>query len=505
MTAVNKIDSNNTGLAYAEEESIGVLGGSPVWKSLSPNSYDDFGGEITTVAPRPINPSRQRRKGVVTDLDASGGFNQNLNYTGLSDIMQGFMFADMRRKGHADVASTDANTFFSADIDASFLVGSLVKGDGFDSSSNNALFEVTAVSSGVSVDVDGTLVVDGSTTGAVLDVVGYQSATGDIDVVTTGDFATLTSTVLDFTTLGLVAGQWIFIGGDSASLRFTNAANNGFKRIRSVDANAVVIDKSYLPMVAEANAAQDVQIFFGDVLKNEQAGLITRRSYHLERTLGQPDDASVATQSEVLKGAVPDEITLNVPTADLVTIDMSFMATDNEQRTAAQGPLQTSVQNFLSSDDMNSSSDVGRMRLTLVSATNESVDSLFAYVTEAKVMVKNNLSMNKAVGILGSFDVTAGVFEVSGELTAYFSNVTAVQAVRNNSDVTLDISFIKDNQGIVFDMPLIALGNGRLNVEIDEPITLPLVTDAASGEDVHPNLNHTLLVTYFNYLPEAAM
>jgi hypothetical protein len=70
--------------------------------------------------------------------------------------------------------------------------------------------------------------------------------------------------------------------------------------------------------------------------------------------------------------------------------------------------------------------------------------------------------------------------------------------------VTLDIGFARDNQGIIFDLPLIALGDGRLSVEVDQPITLPLTTDAASGQDVDTNLDHTMLITYFNYLPNAA-
>ncbi len=64
---------------------------------------------------------------------------------------------------------------------------------------------------------------------------------------------------------------------------------------------------------------------------------------------------------------------------------------------------------------------------------------------------------------------------------------------------------MKNNKGIVFDLPLIALGDGRLSVEIDAPITLPLTTDAATAEKIDAtNLNHTMLVTYFAYLPTAA-
>ena len=58
----------------------------------------------------------------------------------------------------------------------------------------------------------------------VVKVVGFQGATGDVTATATG----LGSTLLDFTTLGLSAGQWIWVGGDTSGVKFATAACNGW-------------------------------------------------------------------------------------------------------------------------------------------------------------------------------------------------------------------------------------------------------------------------------------
>ena len=519
MAAVSKIDSNATGLAYAEESQLGLLpgegglGGTPTWYRLNPNSYSDFGGEIVTVAPNPINADRQRRKGVTTDLNANGGINHNLSYTNLSHIMQGAFFADIRYKGEEAVTAVDEDTVnpdeYEVAATAGFIVNSLIIGKNFTNSANNGLNVVTAVVTDTSVEVaTGQLVAEASPPStAVIKVVGYQFAADDANIVVSGDLPTITSdAAFDFTTLGLVAGQWVYLGGDTAATVFTNSANNGFKRIRTVSATAITFDKSDSAMIAESlSGGETIQMFYGDVLKNETGSLITRRTYNVERLLGAPDDASPADlQSEVLSGAVLNEVTFNIPQAELANVDFTFVALDNTQRDSTTGEKQSSVQDFAVATEYNTSSDIGRIRLGTVSATNEATSALFAYVTEASIAINNNVTPNKAVGTLGAFEVTAGTFAVSGELTAYFSDVASTQAVRNNTSVTLDISFVKDNTAMIMDLPLVSLGDGRLNVEIDQPITLPLSSDAASGADVFSELNHTMLITYFDYVPTAA-
>src|SRR5690554_443698 len=118
----------------------------------------------------------------------------------------------------------------------------------------------------------------------------------------------------DLTTLGLIPGEWVFLGGDSASARFEN--NSGFARIGTLTETYLEFDKvSWTPQV-EAAGTKEIRIFFGSVLKNEDdPSLIKRRTYHVERTLGQDADGIM---SEYLVGAVPNEMTLNIAQADKV-------------------------------------------------------------------------------------------------------------------------------------------------------------------------------------------
>lgn len=508
MAAVTKIDSNVSGLRYAEELTIGVLPGSPVWQPLEPNSYTDFGGEIVTVARNPINPSRQRKKGRTVDLNASGGFNTDLTQSNLQDILQGFFFADLRRKGeeHPTSATVQAgdDTYEMAST-AGFFVGSLIFVTGFANAANNGLKRVTAVTANVSVAVAETLVNESAPAAAQAVVIGHQFAAGDLDVTTTGDYATYTSTTKDLTQLGLVPGEFFYVGGDSATLKFTNSANNGFKRAKSIATNALVVDKSALAMITEASTTETIQIFVGRVLKNETGSLIKRRTYQLERTLGAPDDAAPSQiQSEYLVGQVPSEITLNLVTADKMNADLAFVGTDFEQRSGVTGVKSGTRPALVEMDMFTTSSDVTRIKLHKLVAGTEAPSALFAFLQEMNLTVNNNVSPNKAIGRLGAFEVTAGTFEVSGQMTAYFSDVAAITAIRDNDDVSLDLQIVRSNAGISVDFPLLTLGDGRANVEQDQPITIPLSADAATGAKVDPNMDHTLLMVFYDFLPTLA-
>lgn len=498
---VNKIDSNVTGLRYAEEATLKKLPASPVFHMLEPNSYSDFGGQIATVARNPINASRQRKKGVVTDLDASGGFNQDLTTVNTTRLLQGFFFADAREKWTSKSLLNNTNALVAVTAEAYTVtgapvlpVGTLIKASGFNKVANNGIKKLAVASTASAITVSG-LAVEATSANARLEVVGQEFDAGDISIALNGGFAQLTSATVDMTTLGPIPGEWVFIGGDSVTNRFENSY--GFARIGSVSATYIELDKISWEPVVEDGAGVSLHVYFGTVIKNEsERAKIKRRTYHVERTLDNDNDG---TMSEYLVGAVPNEFTMTVSQADKVTIDMSFVALDNEQRTGVEGLKGGSRPILPPSDAFNTSTDFTRIKLAPVDLETANPKPLFAYATEMTLTINNNVSANKAIGVLGGFDTTAGTFEVGGSMTVYFADIKAVRAVRENADITLDAALVKDNAGMVFDIPLLSLGDGRLSVEQDQPITLPLENNAAESK-----FGHTLLFNNFAYLPDIA-
>ena len=505
----NKIDSNITGLAFAEEESLKTLPATPVWYGLEPNSYSDFGGELSTVARAPIDPSRQNKKGTITDLDASGGFNIDFTKSNLVRLLQGFFFADARQLPSTQALNAAAvpltgvtassKTYAAASGLGSFAANQIVFASGFTNATNNGLKTVASSTAGTVV-VNETLTDEASPPAAAkLETVGFQFASGDISLAVTSGIPSLVATAADFTTLpGLIPGLWVFIGGDAAGTRFAN--NVGYARIKSIAAKAIVFDDTSFTPATEAGTGKTIRLFVGTVVKNEKTpSLIKRRSYNIERQLGS---GPTSTQAEYLEGAVANEFTLNVPQADKLNADLTFVACDNTHRSGEAGDeIKGGTRVGVAGEDAyNTSSDIYRIKMSVIDPASSNPSALFGYVSEANVSINNNVSPNKAIGTLGAFDTSAGNFEVGGSITAYFTTISAVRAVRQNADVGLSIIGASKNAGFVFDIPLLGLGGGRLNVEKDAPITVPL--EPAGAENAN---GYTMLYEAFSYLPSVAM
>lgn len=510
---INKIDSNITGLAFAEEECLkvlpGVNGADAVWYQLEPNSYSDFGGDSSTVARSPIDPSRQNKKGTITDLDASGGFNTDFTKSNLVRLLQGFFFADAHELATTEplnsakivitgVTGTSKTVAAASGLNV-FKAKQILFGSGFLNAANNGLHVVASSTAASVVFADAMADEAAPPAAAKLQAVGFEFPAGDVSFAVTSGLPSIVTTATDFTTVpGLMVGGWIFIGGDKASSAF--AHNVGYARVKAISTHSVVFDDTTFDPQNETGAAISLRIFIGTILRNEkQASLIKRRSYNLLRTLGE---GANSTQGEYLEGAVANEFTLNVPQGDKLNADLTFVACDDVFVSGDVGDelKPGRVVPPLGEDAFNTSSDIYRIKMSVVDPTSSNPKALFGYVSEANISINNNVTPNKAVGILGAFDTSAGNFEVGGSATVYFTTVAAVKAVRANADVALSVIGAARNAGFIFDIPLLGLGGGRIAVEKDSPITVPL--EPAGAENAN---GYTLLFESFAYLPNLAM
>lgn len=497
MAANLKLDSNSTGLRVARQDSVSALPATPVWYPVNPNSYSDFGGEIKTVARQPINDSRQREKGVVVDLDASFGIQEDFTIKSLQRFIEGVLCADFIRRGDFDVSAVTSTGYTVAANGDTVLTGDLVYASGFTTAANNGLKSITV--NGTSTEIKASGLTAGSETGTVVKV-GRSFPSADISIDFNGDgrykLLSASGAFLD-PEFALETGEWICVGASPAGSRFATAAANGLYRVESITADEMILWAPNKTFAADAGTGKAIAIIYGRSVKNKRGADIKKIYYQAERTLGYLDNADTYPQKEYVIGSLIDTFKLTLNTADKVTYDLSFMATDHETSDGSTAPKSGTRPADELSDAFNTTSHLIGFYISIV---NSSVP-LFGYATDGTFEINNNVKPDKALSVLGAFDHTLGLLAASATVTAYFTDVAAVAAVRANEDVTIQAMFYKDGVGMVIDYPLGSLGDARARVALNEPIMLPLGYDAGRGGKLSSDLDHTACFTFFDYLP----
>lgn len=516
--SVDSLSSNVTGLAYAEEVSPKELpepAANTVWFDLEPNSYGTFGAEPTTMRRQPIRPGRRLIKGVITDIEPEGEFNNDLTQTNFLRLLQGFFFNDVYEKPTtAPMNDTQISVFAVTESGSTVTIsgglqsideGHIVLLEGFTNSANNGVFVVTATDEpggDGQLTLDGSLVDETPPSEAKITVVGFEFSEGDLSMAMVGSLVTVVSAA-DITNfaddLNLRVGEWLFVGGDGEDHQFSDD-RNGYARISAIDGDTLTFDKVTFDPAANAGTGKEIQIYFGRVYMDDTDNPV-KRTYSFERRLGNPDGQGI--QAQYLDGCVLNTLTVNVPPpgADAkINCDVGLMPMSPAYRTSSQGPRAGSHVAALAEDAINTASDIYRIHMNLLDPNTATPSPFFAYLSDFSISINNNGEPNKAIGVVGSFNVTEGDFEVGGEVSAFFTTVEAIAAVAQNADVSIDLIAARENAGFVFDIPLVTLGGGVPEIERNQPIMLPL--ESFGAENMH---GYTLAFTFYPYLPNLAM
>lgn len=502
------IPSREAAATIAEEDSIGTLPVTPVWNKLPVTSFGDFSAQVTKSEGNVFDPSRMPEKGATIDVDAPANVSIRFAHEALVELMQGFLFADLRKKDEVSataVVDSTTDSYTVASGGAAYTAGDLLFAQGFDDPANNGLKVVTGTPTGTSIPVSDTLVAATGQTGT-LRRVGVQFASGDAEIDATGTWPALKTTTKDLTGLGLIAGEDIFIGGDATAEKFATAADNGFARIRSIATNAIELDKTQAAAVTDTGTGKTIRVFFAPrIIKNESdASLIKRRTYQIEQKLGAPDASQLSQiQAKYAVGAVPGTLAINMPTAQEITADLGFTATTIETRDAATGVKSGTRPTGSQGEVYNTSGNVKGGRIAKVDDASVPT-ALMGIIREMTLNISNNLTGNKGHGFVGPFEVSEGNLAITGDITAFLVTLVGQKASIDNESWTAHRKLVAQNQGISIDLPLITLAASGTTIEQGQAITESFSFTAYRGNLVHPDLDHMILIGWWDYLPDAA-
>lgn len=498
---MGRVITNGTALSFTKEASLGVLPVTPVWYELEPNGINSFGNTYAREARSPISRSRSRRKGAVTDQDSAVEIEADLTLTHMVHFAEGFLFAravgadafepTAAAAGSYTVPALSAAAAGRIQVDASGA--SLVYARGFSNAVNNGLKVLTAdPATGATALTAAGIVVEALDPKdlVTVEVAGYRAAVGTIAIDADGN---LTSTGVDFTTLGIVVGQQIHVGGQDLAHQFATPANTGFARVAAIAAGKLTLDKTDQPFVAEAAAGLTIDILFGRFVRNVSVDHADFKEQSYQMELASPNLISGGlTGYEYAVGFYPDAWSITLPLSGKSTTTFGFVGQNTTDPTNVRALNANNAKIGGATGAFSTANDIARLRLQEIDETGLSTDFKSATLT-----ISNNVSGEKVLGRLGAKYLNAGNFEVDVENQMLFTNPDVVHAIRCNEDVGLDFVLRNGDGGAAFDFPVGTLDGGGREYPTNESVLINTTFQAHQNDD----LGFSLGISFFPALP----
>jgi hypothetical protein len=485
--------TNRSTTAYVAEVTKGITPTSPAFKALR-NTSNSLEYKPTRVTSNEIRPDRQVTDQILTDLMSDGSIGIELSFNAFDDMIEAASQGAWASKPSVTVVTIDTEisdvsttTLTIASGGAAFKAGMLVNTNGFNTAANNGLLARVVSNTGTTVVFPAASFIAEANpiqVGASARVVGFQGASGDITATATG----LGSTTLDFTTLGLNAGQYLKIGGDVTASQFATAACNGWARIAAggIAATALTFDVLPASWSTDSGTSKTIQVFCGDFLINGT----TQRGFTFERQ--QQDLASPSY--ELFRGCEVNTLSMTYKSAAIITGTIGLTGLSATATTSrASGATDVAAPAY---PVLNASSNVGRLAQDGVVVAGPS------YITDLSFDLNNNLARQTAIGTLGAVGTRNGEVGLSGTLNAYFGDLSLLNKVLNDTPTSLMFRSGRSDgnrESILVDVP-------QAKLEGTAPVSGKNADRSFTGKyDAyrHPTLGYTFAVQRYWYLPVA--
>jgi hypothetical protein len=492
MTFINGAITDRSQFAVAVESSTpGTLPGSPEWKYLEVNSVTSFGETIGTTAREPISGDRMRRKGSITSLDSSVGFEADLTFDLFSTFAEGLFFANWAYEQTSFTPTAVTTTGYTVASGGDLAADTLVYARNYANNTNNGLKRTTTSTVATEIEVTDTLVAETSPpSSARVDIVGVQGASGDLSMDSDGNLNSTPTTGLDFTTLNIEVGQWIYVGGSDTDTYFATAGV-GEARVQSVTTNQIVFDKKPSGFTTDAGTGKTIQLFIGSFIKNVEyadADFATT-TYTFEAVY-----EGLTNKYQYPNGNYFNELTIDMNMEDKATCSLNFVGLDTPVPTSSREsgtwsyPVDTTM--------LNTTSDFAALEMKTSDGTSI-VDTGEALFQDLSVTISNNITPKKGLGTLGAVMVALGNFNVDISATMYFDSSQPLVSIRDNDTVSLNWTLQNEDGGIHFDIPSMTLGDGTKSFPTNDTINLS-ISGTAFKDSFYDN---AFTATSYPYLP----
>lgn len=495
------VKSNNMSYSICDESALGVA--AAPWTVLEVNDVSEIGRKTETATRKPITKNRQRQGGEIVKVSSGFGFTADLTMHHLLLVIGAALRCKASGPGLTDGAyfrpTAVTATGYTVASGGALTAGTLVYASGFTTAANNGLKVVTSGSTGTEIHAAG-LAIEANTGGAAgtandaknatLAICGVQGGAGDLEINASGN---LESTTLDFTTLGLSVGQWIYVGGGTTGTEFANDENNGFRRITAIAAHEITYDKALEASVTDAGATKTIQLFFGTFYRNYATdhAKYTRPSHSVEATY--PDLGGVGTPKYLTpEGNVLDELTIQMPLNGLATMTAKYVGTDTPAFSLTQSTGANNPRRAVMKSALNTSSRIVRVR-----ATDLAEVALTNYLEGATLTIKNGCTAKYVLGSDTAIDILEDDNEADLATTIVLSDSGTDDAARDYDKVTTEFILHNDDGAVVFDMPAVRVGNTAHQVRRGDAVGLQATFQAE--QDL--TFDYSLGVSVFPYTP----
>jgi len=500
-----RVLTNKSALAFSPESSPGVLPGSPQWFRLQPNTIKTFGAVIKSVTREPIDITRQSQPGTIVDLDSSVEFEHDLTTDSITKLMEGFVGAEavnlnLYFLARPAVASGATYTIPGATTSQAGKLQygatgpkTLLFAAGYANATNNGL-KVLAADTGTSgtvLAVSGTLVDETPPTNAYIALAGIRANTADLQIVVSAGVATITSghgggTAIDFTTIGITAGQFIYA-------KFP--LGEGYLRVTSIVAETITGDKLSAALITDTAAGVTVDLYYGRFIRNVDVDQNADDKRYIERTytfeLFLPDAYGVGTHGyQYSPGNYFNSLSFNVPLTSKAVLDCSFIGIDTENPTSTRKTNAATPTMPIGRTAFNTSTNIVNLRTTGLAASD-------TYFKSLSLKINNNASPEKVLGRLGAAVIDMGRFKVEIQSNVIFAGPDIITNIRNNVTCTMDFLLRNENGAIAVDIPSLKFSGGGRTYPQDKSVLMDITANAHQDD----SLGTSIGISLFQYLP----